>query len=88
VLDNVGAALEVSDRLGAGGTDVADAAREAFVSSMTSSLWVGVGVAVLAAAVALVHLPKRAGAHGHQAHSAHSTHDAHAHQPALTSQEA
>ena len=82
VVDNVGAALEVSDHLGAGGADVAAAARDAFVSSMTSSLWVGVGVALLAAAVAFVHLPRRAGANEHRAHHGHHADHADACPPA------
>jgi len=73
VTDNVGAALEASHHLGAGGEQVAGAAREAFVSSMGGSLWVGVGFAALAAVIAFVHLPKpavaghREGGHHHPA---------------------
>jgi EmrB/QacA subfamily drug resistance transporter len=66
--DNIGAALAVSERLGADGTHLADAAREAFVSSMTSSLWVGVALATVATVVAWTRLPKHAPAHGHAAH--------------------
>jgi EmrB/QacA subfamily drug resistance transporter len=72
--DNVGAALEVSHDLGANGADVAAAAREAFVNSMRGSLWVGVGLAGLAAVIAYFHLPNHSAAtrgHGH----------AHAHGP-------
>ena len=58
VTNNVGAALEVSRHLGSGGAEVAAAAREAFVSSMSTSLWVGVGLTALAAVVAVVHLPR------------------------------
>ena len=68
VTDNVGAALEVSHQLGANGAEIAAAARDAFVSSMSSSLWVGVGLAALASVIAFVHLPKSAAAgsgHGH-----------------------
>jgi len=70
VSDNVGAALEVSRHLGADGAEVAAAARQAFIDSMSGSLWVGVGLAALAAAVAFVHLPKRSATqtthhHGH-----------------------
>jgi EmrB/QacA subfamily drug resistance transporter len=68
ITDNVGAALEVSHHLGANGADVAGAARDAFVSSMSRSLWVGVGLAALATVIAFVHLPKPAadpGRHGH-----------------------
>ncbi len=78
--DNVGAALEVSHQLGANGTEVAAAARAAFVSSMSGSLWVGVGLAALATVIAFVHLPNRAPGHGGHGHGlgAHAAH-AHAH---------
>ena len=72
--DNLGAALDVSHRLGANGAEVAEAARHAFVTSMSGSLWVGVGVAALAAVVAFVHLPKRVPAHGGHAHPVHEHH--------------
>ena len=58
--DNVGAALEISQHLGADGAGVADAARDAFVDSMAGSLWVGVAFAVLASALAWTRLPKGA----------------------------
>lgn len=58
--DNVGAALEISQRLGTDGAGIADAARVAFVDSMAGSLWVGVGFAVLATALAWTKLPRRA----------------------------
>lgn len=69
VSDNIGAALTVSGDLGVDGTQLADAAREAFVSSMTSSLWVGVALAAVATVIAWTRLPKHAPAHGHVAHS-------------------
>jgi Na+/melibiose symporter-like transporter len=73
VTDNVGAALEVSQHLGANGAEVAAAARDAFVSSMSGSLWVGVALAALASVIAFVHLPKHAPAHGgHGGHGAHA----------------
>jgi EmrB/QacA subfamily drug resistance transporter len=82
VSDNIGAALTVSGQLGADGTQLADAAREAFVTSMTSSLWVGVALATAATAIAWTRLPKQAGAHSHTPH-AHRAHGdgapAHAH---------
>ena len=56
--DNVGAALDISHRLTANGAEIGTAARNAFVTSMSSSLWVGVGLAALAALIAFVHLPK------------------------------
>lgn len=77
VTNNVGAALEVSHNLGVNGADVASAARDAFVSSMSSSLWVSVAFAALATLTALLYLPRRASArvhhgqahaHGHRAH--------------------
>ena len=58
VSDNIGAALAVSGHLGADGAQLADAAREAFVTSMTGSLWVGVALAALATVIAWTRLPK------------------------------
>lgn len=60
--DNVGAALEISQRLGADGAEVADVARRAFVDSMAGSLWVGVAFTAVAAALAWTTLPRRAAA--------------------------
>ncbi len=77
ITDNVGAALEVSHHLGANSTRVADAARDAFVTSMTGSLWVGVALAALATGIAWTRLPKQAPAHGHGAHG-HAHHTPHA----------
>jgi EmrB/QacA subfamily drug resistance transporter len=62
--DNVGAALDISHHLGTNSAEVAAAARDAFVTSMSGSLWVGVGLAALATIIAFVHLPKHAPAHG------------------------
>jgi hypothetical protein len=73
VSDNIGAALTVSGQLGADGTQLADAAREAFVTSMTSSLWVGVALATAATAIAWTRLPKHAPAPG-RAHLGHRAH--------------
>jgi hypothetical protein len=85
VSDNIGAALSVSERLGADGTQLADAAREAFVTSMTGSLWVGVALAALAPVLAWTCLPTHAPAHGHPAHrQAHHT----PHHPAAVATEA
>ncbi len=56
--DNVGAALDISHHLGTNGTEVAAAARDAFVTSMGGSLWVGVGLAALATIIAFAHLPR------------------------------
>jgi hypothetical protein len=69
VTDNVGAALEASRHLGADGEAIATAASDAFVSSMSGSLWVGVGLAALAGVVAYVHLPRHVPASGHGAHA-------------------
>jgi len=77
VSDNIGAALTVSGHLGADGTQLADAAREAFVTSMTGALWVAVALAALATVIAWTRLPKPAPAHG-QAHHGHG-HAAHSH---------
>ena len=87
--DNLGAALEASHSLGASGAQVADAARDAFVSSMTGSLWVGVGLAALASLIAYVHLPKHApvhGGHGGHGHGGHG-HGAHTDPTAATGHE-
>ena len=48
VTDNIGAALGVSHRLGAGGDSIATFARDAFVGSMRGALWIAVGMAVVA----------------------------------------
>jgi len=66
--DNVGSALHVSGSLGAHGAEIASAARTAFVDSMSSSLWVAVGLAVAAGVVAAVYLPREA-RQGHAATS-------------------
>jgi hypothetical protein len=69
--DNVGSALHLSGRLGANGTEIASVARSAFVNSMTTTLWVAVGLAVWATIIAVVHLPRQekqghaAPMHGH-----------------------
>jgi EmrB/QacA subfamily drug resistance transporter len=68
VTDNIGAALAVSHDLGANGDQVAAAARDAFVTSMSGSLWVGVGFAAVATVIAFVHLPKPASVHGGHGH--------------------
>jgi hypothetical protein len=77
VTNNVGAALEVSRHLGAHGAEVAGAARDAFVNSMSSSLWMSVAFAAVATVTALLYLPRRAAAHGHPGHRhghGHATH--------------
>jgi EmrB/QacA subfamily drug resistance transporter len=77
--DNLGAALEASRHLGASSTEVTAAARDAFVGSMSSSLWVGVGLTALATIVAFVHLPRQAPGHGHPHGHGHGHGSAHAH---------
>jgi EmrB/QacA subfamily drug resistance transporter len=66
--DNVGAALEASHHLGDNGAQIATAARDAFVSSMSGSLWVGVALAAAAAVVAYIHLPEGPSTHGGHSH--------------------
>jgi len=65
--DNVGAALQVSEHLGAPGEQIASAARDAFVGSMNSSLWIAAALAFGAAVVAFTRLP------GHGPHSGEAT---------------
>ena len=65
--DNVGAAIDLSHRIGPNGAEIASLARDAFVGSMRGALWLAVGVAVWSSVVALVHLPRRGG-HGGAAH--------------------
>jgi len=57
--DNVGSALHVSGHFGVGGAETATAARTAFVNSMSTSLWVAVGLAVAATVIAVTQLPRR-----------------------------
>jgi EmrB/QacA subfamily drug resistance transporter len=56
--DNVGSALHTGGQLGPNGTLIATAARNAFVNSMTASLWVAVGMAVSATVLAVIYLPR------------------------------
>ena len=58
ITDNLGAALGASQHLGTSGVEVAALARDAFISSMSGSLWVGVGLALWSTVIALVHLPR------------------------------
>ena len=69
VSDNLGAAIGASHQLGANGSEVAALARDAFVSSMSGSLWVGVGLAASATVIAFVHLPRHASARDAEVHS-------------------
>jgi EmrB/QacA subfamily drug resistance transporter len=57
--NNVGSALHISGGLGTHGTEIASVARTAFVDSMSSSLWVAVGLAVSATVIAVTYLPRR-----------------------------
>ena len=57
--DSLGAALQVSGRLGPVGVHVADAAREAFVAAMSRASIVTAGVAALGVLVAWRYLPAR-----------------------------
>lgn len=78
--DNVGAAIETSQHLGAQADRIAEVARTAFVDSMHSSLWVAAGLAACAAVVTFTQLPRQAahGAHGaHGAHAGHGSHGGH-----------
>ena len=70
--NNVGAALHSTRGLGAQGSQIASVARNAFVDSMNSSLWIAAGLAFCAGLVALTQLPRHsahaAGIHGERAH--------------------
>ncbi len=74
--NNVGAAIHAGEHLGAQAGQIATAARDAFVDSMHSSLWIAVGLAFCAAAVTFTQLPRQA-AH-HAAHGGHGSHSGHA----------
>jgi EmrB/QacA subfamily drug resistance transporter len=58
--DSLGAALQVSGRLGSAGSQVADAARGAFVEAMARASIMSAGIAAVAALVAWRYLPARA----------------------------
>lgn len=58
VNDNIGAAVAASDELGSRGDALMQLAQQAFVSSMTTSLWMAAAVAAWATVVAVVHLPR------------------------------
>jgi hypothetical protein len=63
VNDNIAAAITVGGDFGLGGTALTQLAREAFVNSMGSALWVAAAIAAWATVVALVHLPRPTRAH-------------------------
>ncbi len=85
LVNNVGAAIETSQHLGAHADQIAGAARTAFVDSMHSSLWIAAGLAFCAAVVTVTQLPRQTvhGAHGaavdHADHLAvaHASHGPH-----------
>ena len=58
VNDNIGAAVAASDELGSRGEALVQIAQHAFVSSMTTSLWVAAAVAAWGTVIAVVHLPR------------------------------
>jgi EmrB/QacA subfamily drug resistance transporter len=58
LVNNVGAALQTSQRLGAQGDQIASVARHAFVDSMNSSLWIAAGLAFCAGLIAFTQLPR------------------------------
>jgi hypothetical protein len=66
--EEVGTALQIAAQLGPGGDSLRDAARNAYVDSMDTALVVGAAVAFVAAAIALVGMPK--GSLGHSAAAA------------------
>lgn len=68
--DNVGSTLASSQRLGASGRDIAALGRQAFVDSMTTALWIAVGMAVAATVIAAINLPRHrpTGAPGDNGH--------------------
>jgi len=58
--ENVGAALGMSQELGRNGAEIADLARDAFVTSMSTSLWVAAGVTLSATMATFIYMPRRA----------------------------
>ena len=86
-LDNVGAALHVSQGLGAQGAELALLARSAFVDSMSTGLWVAAGVALCATVIAWRYLPRdtaSAGPEGHGHGHAGGNHHGHGHAHPIT----
>ena len=73
--NNVGAAIHAGDHLGAQAGEIAAVARNAFVDSMHSSLWIAVGLAFSAAIVTFTQLPRQAA--NAAAHDGDGTHTAH-----------
>lgn len=60
VTEGIGGALAVADQLGAGGTALVDAARQAFVDGMAPALYLAAGLALAGAAFTAVRGPKTA----------------------------
>ncbi len=56
--NNVGAAIDTSRNIGEQANEIASVARNAFVDSMSGSLWIAAGLALGAALVALTQLPR------------------------------
>ena len=75
--NNVGAAIHAGEHLGTQSSEIATAARDAFVGSMHSSLWIAVGLAFCASIVTFTQLPRQAANHG--THDGHGSHGAVAH---------
>ena len=76
--NNVGAAIQTSQRLSAQGEQIASAARGAFVESMSHSLWIAVGLTACAAVVALTQLPSQSGHVTSETAVVHEGHHRHA----------
>ena len=74
IRNNVGAAIDVSHRLGGSGDQIASAARSAFIDSMHTSLWIAAALALGAALVARTQLPRHRhgqAVHGHAGPAGH-----------------
>lgn len=56
--DNIGAAVTAAAGFGDEGSGLVQVAQAAFVSSMTTALWVAAGIAAWATVIAVVHLPR------------------------------
>jgi EmrB/QacA subfamily drug resistance transporter len=82
IRNNVGAAIDVTHRLGGSGNEIASAARSAFIDSMHTSLWIATVLALAAAVVARTQLPRHRhgqAVHGHAGHPGHLGHHAPVH---------
>jgi hypothetical protein len=88
IRNNVGAAIDVSHRLGGSGEEIASAARSAFIASMHSSLWIATALAFIAALVACTHMPRREHGGAAHAHAPHTSHHAPIHNVELDPSEA